>query len=42
MLNKNEIYTANVVDYTAEGQGIAKVDGCAVFGFVDFFQKFIV
>ncbi len=31
MLNKNEIYEALVVDYTAEGQGIAKVDGCVVF-----------
>ena len=31
MLNKNEIYEATVVDYTSEGQGIAKIDGCAVF-----------
>ena len=31
MLTKNEIYEAKIVDYTAEGQGIAKVDGCAVF-----------
>ena len=31
MLIKNEIYEAQIVDYTSEGQGIAKVDGCAVF-----------
>ena len=31
MLNKNQIYEAAIVDYTAEGQGIAKVEGCAVF-----------
>ncbi len=31
MLTKNEIYEATVCDYTAEGQGIAKIDGCAVF-----------
>ena len=31
MLNKNEIYEAAIVDYTAEGQGVARVDGCAVF-----------
>ena len=31
MLNKNEIYEATIVDYTSEGQGIAKIDGCAVF-----------
>ena len=31
MLEKNKIYEAEVVDYTAEGQGIAKVEGCAVF-----------
>ena len=31
MLTKNEIYEAQIVDYTSEGQGIAKVDGCAVF-----------
>ena len=31
MLNKNEIYEARIVDYTTEGQGIAKIDGCAVF-----------
>ena len=31
MLNKNEIYEALITDYTAEGQGVAHVDGCAVF-----------
>ncbi len=31
MLTKNEIYEAVICDYTAEGQGIAKIDGCAVF-----------
>ncbi len=31
MLNKNEIYEAVIQDYTAEGQGVARVDGCAVF-----------
>ena len=31
MLIKNQIYEATIVDYTAEGQGIAKVDGCVVF-----------
>ena len=31
MLNKNEIYETVVTDYTAEGQGVAHVDGCAVF-----------
>lgn len=31
MLEKNKIYEAEIVDYTSEGQGIAKVDGCAVF-----------
>ena len=31
MLIKNQIYEARIVDYTAEGQGIAKIDGCAVF-----------
>ena len=31
MLNKNEIYEARIEDYTAEGQGVAKVDGCVVF-----------
>ncbi len=31
MLTKNEIYEATVCDYTSEGQGVAKIDGCAVF-----------
>ncbi len=31
MLEKNRIYEALVTDYTAEGQGVARVDGCAVF-----------
>ena len=31
MLIKNEIYQATVTDYTAEGQGVAKIEGCAVF-----------
>ena len=31
MLTKSEIYEATVCDYTAEGQGIAKIEGCAVF-----------
>ena len=31
MLVKNEIYEAEICDYTAEGQGVAKIEGCAVF-----------
>ena len=31
MLEKNKIYEAMVTDYTAEGQGVAHIDGCAVF-----------
>ncbi len=31
MLEKSKIYEAQIVDYTSEGQGIAKVEGCAVF-----------
>ena len=31
MLIKNQIYEAEIVDYTAEGQGVAKIEGCAVF-----------
>ena len=31
MLEKNKIYEAEIVDYTSEGQGVAKVEGCAVF-----------
>ena len=31
MLNRNQVYTAEIVDYTAEGMGVAKIEGCAVF-----------
>ena len=31
MLIKNQIYEAVITDYTAEGQGVAHIDGCAVF-----------
>ena len=31
MLIKNQIYDGIICDYTAEGQGIAKIEGCAVF-----------
>jgi len=31
MLIKNQIYEAQIVDYTAEGLGVAKIEGCAVF-----------
>ena len=31
MLEKNQIYNAIIEDYTAEGQGIAKIEGCVVF-----------
>lgn len=31
MLMKNQIYDALVTDYTAEGQGVAHIEGCAVF-----------
>ena len=31
MLTKNQVYEATICDYTAEGQGIAKIDGCVVF-----------
>ena len=31
MLIKNQIYQAEIVDYTAQGQGVAKIEGCAVF-----------
>ena len=31
MLEKGRIYEAVISDYTAEGQGVAKIDGCAVF-----------
>ena len=31
MLTKNQIYETVVTDYTAEGQGVAHIEGCAVF-----------
>ncbi len=31
MLIKNQIYEAVVTDYTAQGQGVAHIEGCAVF-----------
>ena len=31
MLEKGKIYEAQVSDYTSEGQGVAKIEGCAVF-----------
>jgi len=31
MLEKGKVYEAEIVDYTAQGQGIAKIEGCAVF-----------
>ena len=31
MLEKGKIYEAEICDYTAEGQGVAKIEGCAVF-----------
>ena len=31
MLIKNQIYEATILNYTAEGQGVAKIEGCAVF-----------
>ncbi len=31
MLEKNKIYDAVISDYTTDGQGIAKIEGCAVF-----------
>ena len=31
MLVKNQIYEALICDYTAEGQGVARIEGCAVF-----------
>ena len=31
MLTKNQIYEATITDYTSEGQGVAHIDGCAVF-----------
>lgn len=31
MLEKNKVYEAVITDYTSEGQGVAKIEGCAVF-----------
>ena len=31
MLIKNQVYEAVISDYTSEGQGVAKIEGCAVF-----------
>ena len=31
MLEKGNVYEAVICDYTAEGQGVAKIEGCAVF-----------
>ncbi len=31
MLEKKQIYEATISDYTAEGQGVARIEGCAVF-----------
>ncbi len=31
MLEKNRIYEAVICDYTAEGQGVARIEGCAAF-----------
>ncbi|MBR4017732.1 MAG: 23S rRNA (uracil(1939)-C(5))-methyltransferase RlmD [Oscillospiraceae bacterium] len=31
MLENNKHYTATVTDYTADGHGVARVEGCAVF-----------
>ena len=31
MLVKNQIYEAEICDYIAEGQGVARIEGCAVF-----------
>ena len=31
MLIKNQIYETTITDYTSEGQGVAHVEGCAVF-----------
>ena len=31
MLTRNQIYEAVITDYTSEGQGVAHIDGCAVF-----------
>ena len=31
MLKKNEIYTAEIIDYTTEGSGVCKIEGITVF-----------
>ena len=31
MLEKGKVYEAVICDYTAQGQGVAKIEGCAVF-----------
>ena len=31
MLTKNQIYETVITDYTSEGQGVAHIEGCAVF-----------
>ena len=31
MLEKNKVYETQICDYTAEGQGVARIEGCAVF-----------
>ena len=31
MLIKNQIYETSITDYTSEGQGVAHIEGCAVF-----------
>ena len=31
MLERNQIYETVIADYTAEGQGVARIEGCAVF-----------
>ena len=31
MLTKNQIYETLITDYTSEGQGVAHIEGCAVF-----------
>ena len=31
MLEKGKIYEAVIADYTSEGQGVARIEGCAVF-----------
>ena len=31
MLTKNQIYETVITDYTTEGQGVAHIEGCAVF-----------